>query len=402
MRAHSERYSAVAIALHWVIAIAILSMIPMGWFMSDLPNSSGLKESLYQMHKSIGITILILTIARIAWRVMNPPPQLPEDMPALEKTASHLVHLGFYALMILLPLSGWLLVSVNFEFQIPTVLFGLISWPHIPFTDGLKNQTGLAVSEFVHSKLAWVAIALLVLHVAGAIKHEITDEEGVLKRMIPGLFGKTDKPAAPTKGAITAFGGAFFAFAVIAAGPMVASAAVNGERARASGEIVANWTVDYERSEIRFSGVHDGNEFSGTFEDWSADIAFDEANLESAAAEVIVQTSSARTGTKLYDDSLDSAEWFNIVEYPGATAYLADFESTEDGYSATLSLTLKDLTVEAPFAFTLTPTESGTVMTGATTLDRTSLNLGQASDPNGDWVSQTVSVDVTVTASPNP
>ncbi|MEO0786968.1 MAG: cytochrome b/b6 domain-containing protein, partial [Pseudomonadota bacterium] len=98
----SHRYTSVAIALHWFIALAILSLIPGGWFMSDLPNESPLKEGLYQLHKSVGITILILTLARIAWRVMNPPPEDAAGMAGWEKTASHATHIAFYGLMILL------------------------------------------------------------------------------------------------------------------------------------------------------------------------------------------------------------------------------------------------------------------------------------------------------------
>ena len=158
--AASSRYTAVAVALHWVIALAIISLVPMGWYMGDLPDGAPGQEMLYQLHKSIGVTVLILTIARIGWRIANPPPPLPADMAPLEKTASHLVHMVFYALMLLMPLSGWVYVSSSYEFQVPTVLFGLISWPHLPFMDALKNETGHGAAEFIHSKLAWVGVAI--------------------------------------------------------------------------------------------------------------------------------------------------------------------------------------------------------------------------------------------------
>ncbi|MGB3627711.1 MAG: cytochrome b/b6 domain-containing protein, partial [Henriciella sp.] len=91
----SSRYSVVAIALHWAIAFAIIGMIFLGWNMEG-------SEDLYQLHKSIGITILILTIARIIWRLINPVPPLPAEMKPIEKTASHLVHWSFYGLMFLM------------------------------------------------------------------------------------------------------------------------------------------------------------------------------------------------------------------------------------------------------------------------------------------------------------
>ena len=172
----SPRYSAVAIALHWAIAFGILFMIWLGWNMDG-------KESWFQFHKSVGITILILTVARIIWRVMNPPPSLPEGMKPWETKASHAVHIGFYALMVIMPLTGWLTVSISYDFDIPTVIFGLVSWPDIPGVGFLKNETAYAIISNIHSKLAYVAFALLALHVGGALKHEFGPEEGVLKRM---------------------------------------------------------------------------------------------------------------------------------------------------------------------------------------------------------------------------
>lgn len=397
--AESSRYTAVAIALHWAIALAIIGMIPAGWYMGDLPDGAPGQEMLYQLHKSIGITVLILTIARIGWRIANPAPPLPEGMAPLEKTASHLVHWAFYGLMLAMPLSGWIYVSTAYEFQIPTVLFGLVSWPHLPFMGALQNETGHGVVEFIHSKLAWVAIAMIVLHVGGALKHEITDEDGVLKRMIPRLFGRAAPPQAPSRGAISAFGAALMAFAVVAGAPIVASAAGGSADLASTGEVSANWTVDYEASEVSFSGDHDGSEFTGTFGDWSADIAFDADDVSAARAEVGVDTGSARTGNKLYDDSLKSAEWFNVSGFPAATVMLSDFVATETGYTATAALTIKEQTMEAPFAFTLDIDGDMATMDGEAVFGRTPLDLGLESDPGADWVGEDVTVAVHVEAS---
>ena len=101
----SNRYTVVAILLHWAIAALILFMIWLGWNMED-------NEARFQLHKSIGIAILFLSVARVLWRWRNPPPPLPDDMTPWEKRLSHGVHIGFYALMIGLPLLGWLLVSL--------------------------------------------------------------------------------------------------------------------------------------------------------------------------------------------------------------------------------------------------------------------------------------------------
>ena len=392
----SARYSAVAIALHWVIAIGILFMIGLGWNMDG-------SERLYQLHKSIGITILLLTVARIVWRLMNPPPALPDEMKSWEKALSHGVHIAFYGLMILMPLSGWLLVSTSYEFDVPTVLYGLVSWPDLPGVGFLANEGGHGTVQFVHSKLAWVAIGLLGLHVAGAVKHELSAEEGVLKRMIPGLFGKTTKPVAAPASFLAAFGGAIALFAIVAAIPALSGGSTNRvdtTNATPGDDFQANWAVDYDASRIAFSGSYDGANYSGNFADWTATIRFDENNPDDAAARVTVQTASANAGKKLYTDSLKSAEWFDVSEHPTATVILSNFrQATDERFEADATLKLKDTTVTVPFAFSLVIDGDTARMNGQTVLKRTPLDLGQQSDPSADWVGEDVSVDVTLEAS---
>lgn len=399
MSEHSARYTTVAITLHWLIALAIVGMIFGGWYMSDLPDGAPGQYFLYQMHKSIGITILLLTVARIIWRAMNPPPPLPEDMNGLEKTASHLVHVGFYGLMIVMPLTGWLYSSVSIKLDVPTVLFGLISWPDVPFVSGLKTEAGSGVVNFIHSKLAWVALGLLALHVAGALKHEFSAEEGVLKRMLPGLFGKTGKPAAPARGAGTAFGASAALFLTVTGLPVLVGALSGGTKAATKASFTPNWTIDYDASSISFSGIHDGNPYTGSFGDWDAAIDFDPASPENGRAEISVSTGSATASQKLYTDSLKSDEWFNIANFPLASVTVSSIAETPEGFTATASLTLKGITVETPLDFTLDLTDNTATMTGQAVFQRQPLDLGQASDPGADWVDEDVVVDVMVEAS---
>jgi cytochrome b561 len=393
-KSNVSRYTAVAIALHWAIATLIIFMIWLGWNMED-------NETRYQLHKSIGITILLLTVARVLWRMLNPPPALPAEMKPLEKKASHYVHVGLYALMILMPLLGWALVSSS-KFQVPTVLFGTVGWPNLPFLSGLRgNELAQTILETMHSKGAWVIIGLLVLHVGGALKHEFSAEEGVLKRMIPGLFGKSKPPAAPARGFFIAFGGAALLFGVIAAAPVLAQSNSSAKSAppplAPEAQIAAepNWVVDYAKSEIRFSGTHDGKAFSGTFKDWTADVAFFPDAVEMSDVRVNVPTSTATTGKKLYNDSLRAPEWFDVSNYPVAAVHLTEFAKTETGYTATAALRLKKRTISAPLNFTLDIKGDVATLNGEMTLDRKALNIGQISDPNAEWVSDEVTVTVT-------
>lgn len=376
------------------MAFLLLFMIWLGWNMDD-------NEVRYQLHKSVGITLLFLTLVRIAWRLLNPPPPLPDDMKSHERLLSHSVHIGFYTLMVIIPLAGWLLVSIS-PFQISTVLYGTLDWPHLPFTSGLRQGNELlhTVVANVHSKGAWVMIGLLGLHVAGAVKHELGGEEGVVKRMLPGLFGKTAPPSPPARGALVAFGSSLVLFGVIAAAPVIGSGNHSSAGA-ASGRVDAqgNWAVDYAASAIGFSGVYDGKPFSGTFQNWQADVTFYPENLAASSVAVTVDTGTAATGTRLYDSTLREAEWFNTGAFPQAAVRLADFEQiAPDQYSATATMTLKGKEVSTPLSFTLHIEGDQAALDGQAVFSRKALDLGQSSDPGSSWVSDEIMVTVTGTA----
>lgn len=373
------------------MAFLLLFMIWLGWNMDD-------NEVRYQLHKSVGITLLFLTLVRIAWRLLNPPPPLPDDMKPYERLLSHSVQIGFYALMIIIPLAGWLLVSIS-PFQISTVLYGTLDWPHLPFTSGLRQGNELlhTVVANVHSKGAWVMIGLLGLHVAGAVKHELGGEEGVLKRMLPGLFGKTAPPSPPVRGALVAFGSSLVLFGAIAASPIIGSGNHSSAGA-ASGSVDAqgNWAVDYAASAIGFSGVYDGKPFSGTFQNWQADVSFYPENLAASSVAVTVDTGTAATGTRLYDSTLREAEWFNTGAFPQAAVSLAGFEQiAPDQYSATATMTLKGKEVSTPLSFTLHIEGDRAALDGQAVFSRKALDLGQSSDPGSSWVSDEIIVTVT-------
>lgn len=172
-----SRYSAVAIALHWLIAVAILSMIPMGWWMSDAivePDSQALAYRVFQIHKSIGFLILALTVLRIVWRLTHPVPALPGAMKGREQFAARATHAAFYALMLALPLTGWIYVSTGWAVVTDTPLavatswFGLFTIPHLPFIEHASETARRATAWMAmgaHSKLAWGAIEIGRAHV---------------------------------------------------------------------------------------------------------------------------------------------------------------------------------------------------------------------------------------------
>ncbi len=182
-----SRYGAVAMSLHWLLAAAILFMGWLGFFMMSLEDTDPWMFPLFQVHKSIGLTILVLSVARLLWRLANPVPPLPLGMPGWERVSARAVHVLFYVLMIAVPLLGWATVS-SAPLAVPTVWFGLFEWPHIPFLADLPRAEKRMIEgplAVAHSALALSMLVLAGLHAAAALKHHFRDRDDVLKRMLP-------------------------------------------------------------------------------------------------------------------------------------------------------------------------------------------------------------------------
>ena len=175
-----SRYSTVAIILHWLIAILVAAQIILGRTMTSL--SPGLRQfELYQLHKSIGITILGLTLFRLGWRLFHPPPPPPAHLMRWERVAARATHFGLYGVMIGIPLLGWATVSTS-PLNIPTLLWDAVPFPDLPLEPG-SRQSDMWASG--HRILAWGALLLILLHVAAAFRHHLIVGDDVLARMLP-------------------------------------------------------------------------------------------------------------------------------------------------------------------------------------------------------------------------
>ena len=172
-------------SLHWLIAIAIIMLLVMGKVMMEIPRGDPAKFTIMQLHKSLGLTVLVLTLLRILWRLTHAVPALPAKMKAWERLTANATHFIFYFMMVAIPLSGWAIASTSTS-GVPTLWFGLFEVPNLPGLQGTPDQHELHLqAEGTHELLGNLTILLLLLHIGAALKHHFWDRDDVLKRMLP-------------------------------------------------------------------------------------------------------------------------------------------------------------------------------------------------------------------------
>ena len=174
MTGTEDRYNGGAIAFHWTIAVLVIANLALGLLHESVPRD----WQVMPVHKSIGITVLFLSLARLAWRLTWKAPHYPDNMPGWERIAAKATHWTFYALMILVPLSGWIMSSGTR--RRPLEWFFLFDIPYLPLGDAAADA-----AHEVHELLPWLWIALLVLHVGAALNHHFRRRDRVLARMLP-------------------------------------------------------------------------------------------------------------------------------------------------------------------------------------------------------------------------
>jgi cytochrome b561 len=189
----TKRYTGVAIALHWLIAIMLVSMVFFGWYMEDLKHAlmDGGSVTLaevqfaYNAHKTAGMIILALSVTRLLWRLTHKAPGMPDGMKPWEKTIAHGTHMAFYILMIGMPIGGMVAASAH---TFPTLLFNnpdlVLPKLPVPQTEEFEELAGS-----VHGAGGWPILILTGLHAAAALKHQFVDKDGLLARMLPFLKG---------------------------------------------------------------------------------------------------------------------------------------------------------------------------------------------------------------------
>ena len=168
-------YTRTAIVLHWLMAVLIVSAVALGWYMADL-KFSPTQVRLFNYHKWIGITILLLAAARLLWRLFHQPPPIPADVPRWQRLAAHGAHWALYVLFFLTPLAGWVYSSAA---GFPVVWLGVVPLPDLVS----PNKELAEVMEQRHALLAYTLAAIVVVHVIAAIKHGLDRPADYMQRM---------------------------------------------------------------------------------------------------------------------------------------------------------------------------------------------------------------------------
>lgn len=389
----TQRYSSTAIALHWLLALLLAFQISLGWALEG--NNSPELFARFQLHKSIGIAILLLSLARLAVRLFTPRPPA-SDGPAWTRALAGTVHWLFYAVMILGPVTGWLIVSTA-KVQVPTLIFGVIPWPHLPVGHGWHDP-----AESIHGAMAWLAIGLFLLHIAGALRHQWLLGKPELQRMIPFAKGKAVSAA---------IGALALVFAAMAAGKLVypdkprpaaehaeapVAAAVPAAPVAESEEAKPEEAEETEAEEIAqpladwnvapggrlgFTGRWNGDAVAGRFGRWDADIKFSPNDLAKSRIKVTVDLATADTGDGQRDDSLKGSDFFDSGAHPKAVYTAREIRHLGgDRYEARGTLDLRGVEKPATLRFTLSIDGNRARVSGSTRIDRTAFGVGQ-----GEW-----------------
>lgn len=174
----NQHYTRTAVFLHWLMALGLFGTFALGFYMHDLPLSPG-KLQFYAWHKWAGVSLFMLIVIRLAWRLSHPAPRLPDLRPVLHFLANA-VHVLLYGLMVAIPVSGWLMSSAQ-GFQV--VWFGIVPLPNLVDKNAVLGE----FLKDTHGVLNYTFLAAVIAHIGAALKHHFIDHDTVLARMIPIL-----------------------------------------------------------------------------------------------------------------------------------------------------------------------------------------------------------------------
>lgn len=401
----TEKYGAVSKVFHWLTALLILALIPLGKYAVSLPyeTQANLHEKawFFSLHKTLGVTVFFVALLRILWAVVQPHPRLLNPDHKTEAFLAKLVHWMLYGALVIVPLSGWITHAA-------AVGYAPIWWP---FGQTLPLVPKSVVVEQVFSGLHHLAVPVLalsiMLHVLGALKHHFIDRDATLRRMLPGnptlgVIPEQSKSPTPFLIAVLVWGGVigWSLTRDVPASTTGETNTVTEQTASSPEHKQAQQTDRWEivEGEIAITVEQFGSEVTGHFSDWDAEIEFAPSKVLEKMGNVktTIQTSSINLGS--VSDQAKGPDFFDVQTFPSAV-FRGDLFQVVDGHEAIGTLVIKDIEIPVKFPFHLSYQDGQAHVTGRVELDRRDFELGQ-NVTDEETLTFPVRVDISLVATP--
>ena len=367
-----RHYGSVTKTFHWLTALLVVTLIPLGIYANDLPYDTSeqlaRKAWFFSLHKTLGVTMFFVALARILWALSQPKPALLHPERKLESLAAETVHWLLYGSLVLVPLSGWV-------HHASTEGFAPIWWPFgqtLPMVP--KSESLAALTAGLHIVFERVLAISILLHAAGALKHNLIDRDHTLRRMLPGTpilppMTARHRVMAPLVSALGLWAVA------LGAGASLSLYERDGEtvQAAALADVQSDWVVQEGQIEIVVRQM--GSDLRGQFDDWTAAISFDDRVKSGKAGSVDVTISIGSLTLGSVTSQALGADFFNAGAFPTAT-YTAEIIRSADGYATIGTLTIKDQSMPVSFPFKLEIAGDIATMSASTELDRRNYAIG--------------------------
>ncbi|MEJ6402309.1 cytochrome b/b6 domain-containing protein [Yoonia sp. 2307UL14-13] len=368
----TDAYGTITKTFHWLTALLILTIIPLGAIANRLPFETdaqlALKAQLFSFHKTLGVMVFAVALMRILWAMTQPKPGELHPERTVETFLANLVHWLLYISLIAVPLTGWIHHASTAGFA-PILLPIGQDLPLIP-----KDETLSELFAGLHWIWSKIMVGAILLHIAGALKHAFVDKDATFGRM---WFGRTNLPeTAGHAGSRVAPVAAIVIYALATGAGAATGILGHAETTEGTelADVASDWTV--QDGTIALTITQLGSPVSGTFEDWTAAINFDPD-----AGEILGDVTTTIAIGSLQLGSVTSqamgADFFDAAAFPTAE-FQANITAGESDYLATGTLTIKGNAVPVTLPFTLDITDDQAAMAGTLSLDRRDFGIGQS------------------------
>lgn len=387
----ATRYGSVTRTLHWLTALLILTAIPLGIIANDMATDAAqiaTKTTLFSLHKTLGVAAFLVGLTRILWALgqTHPVPLHPEKRA--ETLLAAIIHWLLYISLLAVPLTGWI-------HHAATSGFAPILWPfgqNLPLVP--KSEATAALFSSAHWLFTKLLFASIVLHIAGALKHQLIDRDATLARMTKGTAAGSSPQPKPSRLPMIA------AFAIYALGAGLAYSLTPAQPAPTANVTAAasqggNWAV--QSGDLSFTVQQMGSPIEGHFANWTADIQFEPTATQGQNGSVAVEIDLTSLDLGGVTTQAKSADFFDTETFATAR-FDATIQPEGQGYVATGTLDLHGASVAVTLPLDLQITGDTATLSAETTLDRRDFGIGRTySDETTVGFGVTVKVALTAT-----